>query len=226
MSVPSGTKFIGISQNVDTLERKSNQVNSTSQVYTIDDITYTSRPYKVYTALLTQDKTGRESSFTWRYGDDPAPELPELLKGVTYYISSNDSLTDFTVCGSPSNEPDTYFVANGIQPKWISPNVEGTIDITWHLGAPTTNVLDNTIGNVYFTYSSAGEYTIIVPNEERNNLAVFSHPFGYAITGDVLVLGMKNRIDSPSSVSISTTNGVESADVGFTNLSVEIRLYY
>ena len=38
MSVPSGTKFIGISPNVDTLERKSAQANSPSQVYTIEDL--------------------------------------------------------------------------------------------------------------------------------------------------------------------------------------------
>lgn len=38
MSVPSGTKFIGISSSVDTLERKSTLANSPSQVYTIEDI--------------------------------------------------------------------------------------------------------------------------------------------------------------------------------------------
>lgn len=36
--VPSGTKFIGISANVDTLERKSTLANSPSQIYTIEDI--------------------------------------------------------------------------------------------------------------------------------------------------------------------------------------------
>jgi len=37
-TVPSGPKFIGISSNVDTLERKSSLANSPSQIYTIDDI--------------------------------------------------------------------------------------------------------------------------------------------------------------------------------------------
>jgi len=38
MSIPAGTKFIGISADVDTYERKSAQANSPSNVYTIEDI--------------------------------------------------------------------------------------------------------------------------------------------------------------------------------------------
>lgn len=38
MSIPAGTKFIGIAPDVDTYERKSAQANSPSNVYTIEDI--------------------------------------------------------------------------------------------------------------------------------------------------------------------------------------------
>ena len=38
MSVPSGTRFIGILPGVDMTERKSTQANSPSNVYTIEDI--------------------------------------------------------------------------------------------------------------------------------------------------------------------------------------------
>jgi len=38
MGVPAGTKFIGISASVDTVEKKSAQANSPSDVYTIEDI--------------------------------------------------------------------------------------------------------------------------------------------------------------------------------------------
>jgi hypothetical protein len=38
MSIPSGTKFIGIAPGVDTVEKKSTQANSPSNVYTIEDI--------------------------------------------------------------------------------------------------------------------------------------------------------------------------------------------
>ena len=39
MSLEGATKFIGISPNVDTMERKSNLANSPSQVYTMNEIT-------------------------------------------------------------------------------------------------------------------------------------------------------------------------------------------
>jgi hypothetical protein len=38
MSIPVGTKFIGISPNVNMTERKSTQANSPSEVYTIEEI--------------------------------------------------------------------------------------------------------------------------------------------------------------------------------------------
>ena len=38
MSIPAGTKFIGIAADVDTYERKSAQANSPSNVYTIEEI--------------------------------------------------------------------------------------------------------------------------------------------------------------------------------------------
>jgi hypothetical protein len=38
MSIPVGTKFIGISPNVNMTERKSAQANSPSEVYTIEEI--------------------------------------------------------------------------------------------------------------------------------------------------------------------------------------------
>jgi hypothetical protein len=38
MSVPAGTRFIGIQPGVDMVERKSSQANSPTEVYTIEDI--------------------------------------------------------------------------------------------------------------------------------------------------------------------------------------------
>jgi len=38
MSVPAGTRFIGIQTGVDMIERKSTQANSPTEVYTIEDI--------------------------------------------------------------------------------------------------------------------------------------------------------------------------------------------
>jgi nitrogen fixation protein len=45
MSVPSGTRFIGIQPGVDMVEKKSSQANSPTEVYTIEDIQSSSVPY-------------------------------------------------------------------------------------------------------------------------------------------------------------------------------------
>ena len=45
MSVPAGTRFIGIQPGVDMVERKSSQANSPTEVYTIEDIQSNGVPY-------------------------------------------------------------------------------------------------------------------------------------------------------------------------------------
>lgn len=45
MSVPAGTRFIGIQPGVDMAERKSSQANSPTEVYTIEDIQSSGVPY-------------------------------------------------------------------------------------------------------------------------------------------------------------------------------------
>jgi hypothetical protein len=119
------------------------------------------KPYKVYTALLSQSGGDSPQTFAWEYLD-PTPIVPELLAGVSYYIDSNNSDTDFTISGSPSNNNGTHFVANGTQPDWQPPfEIEGSyIQIEWNLGAPVVTVLENTVGNVWFTYDSDGQYFV------------------------------------------------------------------
>jgi hypothetical protein len=121
--------------------------------------TTNARKYEVYTALLTQSGSDDVQTFAWEYLD-PTPEVPTLLAGVSYYIDSNNSNTDFTICGAPSNSGGTNFVANGVQPDWQPPfEIEGNyIQIEWNTGAPVTTVLENTIGNIWFTYDGVGYY--------------------------------------------------------------------
>ena len=56
-TIPSGTQFIGLAATVNTTERRSASINAESAPYTMQDIVDTARPYKVYTALLTQSGT-------------------------------------------------------------------------------------------------------------------------------------------------------------------------
>jgi len=104
-------------------------------------------PYKVYTALLTQNG-----------GDDPyAIITPQpLVIGQTYKINVYNSGDDFTNVGAPSNALDVFFVATGTTPAvWTNGS-----ELFTNGGAPIVTVLENTIGNIWFTYESVGNYNI------------------------------------------------------------------
>ena len=101
--------------------------------------------YKVYTALLTQSV---EDDILNISGGD-------LTIGVTYYIDDSGG-GDFTNVGAPNNDFGTYFVATG-----TTPNSWGTLaNLLYDTGAPVVTVLENTIGNVWFTYNGVGYYQI------------------------------------------------------------------
>ena len=58
--VPNDTRFIGINPTVNLRERRSARINRETQPVSMQDITDSVRPYKVYTALISQAS-----------GDDP-----------------------------------------------------------------------------------------------------------------------------------------------------------
>jgi hypothetical protein len=104
--------------------------------------------YKVYTALLTQN------------GGSGINEIlsGDLTIGVTYLISPTFGNPDWTNVGAPNNDAGTYFVATGTTPNsWGTP---GENSLVYNPGAPVAIVLENTIGNIWFTYESVGNYTI------------------------------------------------------------------
>ena len=100
--------------------------------------------YKVYTALLTQSG-----------GDDPQGQSAgNTIIGVTYTIGNNGGAPgDWTNIGAPNNNVGTSFIATGTIPAdWG----DGFLDRNG--GAPVVTVLENTIGNIYWTYNSVGFY--------------------------------------------------------------------
>ena len=100
-------------------------------------------PYKVYTALLTQSG-----------GDDPLSIIDTNLQiGVTYTIDGIGFNTDFTNVGAPNNLDGTSFIATGTTPN----NWDGCY-LLYNTGAPVATVLENTIGNIWFTYGAVGYY--------------------------------------------------------------------
>lgn len=142
--IPEGTRFIGISPNVNLTEKKSAVLNAETQPYTIDDI----RGYKVYTALLTQSGGDNPSYVDINNGT--------IVIGTTYEIFDAGSIDwDFTNIGAPSNNAGTKFVATG-----TTPNIWGNGILDFNTGAPVVTVLENTIGNIWFVYDGVGYYSV------------------------------------------------------------------
>ena len=164
-------------------------------------------PYKVYTALLTQ--SGSDELLGVNTGD--------LTIGISYQIIENDGTGwDFTNVGAPNNNIGTYFVATGITPNSWGTNEGGDLGtLQYNTGAPTVTVLQNTIGNVWFTYFGSGNYLI-----NSNGLFTVNKTFTQII---VLSSGPDFLFFYPSIniIELLTTAG----DNALINIPIEIRVY-
>ena len=170
------------------------------------------RPYKVYTALLTQ--SGGDSILEITTGD--------LTIGVTYEIyeaAGGAEGFDFTNVGAPNNNLGTFFVATGTTPNsWGNNN----IGLRYNEGAPVVTVLENTIGNIWFTFFDTGRY-YANSNElfTDNKTAVFG---GYNDADTVVYVNYISGNNSNSGIYIQT--GDPAASNGYlNNTPIEIRVY-
>ena len=124
-----------------------NSVSTTSSTSTTTSTT-TLPVYQVFTALLTQS------------GGDNLVFMSDdiyLVKGVTYNIVANDVPNfNFVPYGAPNNNNGTKFVAN----ETITFLGITDCSLSYNTGAPVATVLENTIGNVWFTYDNVGNYGI------------------------------------------------------------------
>jgi hypothetical protein len=119
--------------------------NVTAQACTTTTTTTTLPVYRVYTALLTQS------------GGDSSQQLYSgaVTKGVTYKIKETTT-GDFSNVGAPNNNVNTIFVATNNE----VPNNYSGGNLTYNAGAPVATVLENTIGNIWFTYDGVGSYSV------------------------------------------------------------------
>lgn len=152
----NGYRFIGIAPEVDLTERRSKMINDQTEPFTFDDM----RGYKAFTALLTQSGESGENTF----------DSGVLTIGVTYWIGINSPGMDFTNVGAPNNNIGTYFIATGTTPNsWGNLSGTGNDTISYDPGAPVVNVLENTIGNIWFSYDAVATYGINSDNLFINN---------------------------------------------------------
>jgi len=150
--IPAEEKVFMVSNSTNTTYSGSAALKAMQQWYTMEDVTNTVRPYKVFTALLTQ--SGGDDTL-YINGDEAIP----LTIGVTYTIVDNTGL-DVTNVGAPNNNIGTSFVATGTTPNSWGNIVDGWSILTYNTGAPVATVLENTIGNVWFTYIGTGNYLV------------------------------------------------------------------
>lgn len=116
--------------------------------------------YKVFTALLTQEGESNIIPIT-------SESAVDLIIGTTYTINNVDNDPgDFTNVGAPNNEIGTSFVATG-----TTPNSWRKTELIYDQGAPTAIVLENTIGNVWFTFGpDDGIYSMFTSSTFPENI--------------------------------------------------------
>jgi len=101
-------------------------------------------PYKVFTGRVTQSGNSIQVDLT----------AGPVTKGVTYKIVGSGG--DFINVGAPDNNDGTYFIATNSN---VPTSYVGGF-LQYDPGAPTIVILENTIGNIWFTYNSGGAYVI------------------------------------------------------------------
>ena len=211
--IPGSAKVLNQYENVNTTYGGSKAMKAQSKWYTMQDIEDTinaNKPYKVFTALLTQAGDSDGQSIT----------SGAVEKGVTYKIKDDGgSGWDFTNVGAPNNDIDTYFIAT----ENASPNSWGSGGrLDYDLGAPVATVLENTMGNIYMFYGSeVGEYRIewnFPFNQERTWVTTTPAE----ATSNLLISAL--RKDDEAIVVLTTLDGAPSDDI-LSYTPIEIRVY-
>jgi hypothetical protein len=172
------------------------------------------RPYKVYTALLTQSG-----------GDDfDSIAAGNTTIGITYQINGSIAGDDFRNIGGPlittnGEFQGTYFVATGTTPT----NWSGNTVLIYNTGAPVVTVLENTIGNIWFEYEATGIYRV------RSNSAFTLNKTAAFISGQAIGVGVgvvtTTFTTGIAQVKIMTQNTSGGVNNYLIDTPIEIRVY-
>ena len=224
--IPADEKVFMVDKRTNTIYGGSQALQDMQQWYTMQDVSDSVQPYKVFTALLTQ--IGESDQLSTDIGGDP------IIVGQTYMIADNGgSGWDFTNIGAPNNNIGTYFIATGTTPN--SWGIDGQLN--YNTGAPVATVLENTIGNIWFTYDSVGNYSLYsnnlftigktaIPNPNGNSF--WSQATGISTSLNILSFadeGDANYLLISSNKLNFTLNTNENLDGLFGNILIEIRVY-
>jgi hypothetical protein len=167
--------------------------------------------YKVYTALLTQSGADDPNEFS----------SGAVTKGVTYMIASASD-GDFANVGAPNNNENTFFVAinNDV------PTSYGSCALDYDNGAPVATVLENTIGNIWFTYVAVGVYVINSNGLFIDNKTTVLMPNGYQ-NSPYYNIGVQYELNTGCRITTSEflDPTLSPVDGVLTKTTLEIRVY-
>ena len=177
--------------------------------YSVQTTAYAPK-YKVFTALLTQSGGDSDLYLT---------ESP-LVIGTSYLIGDGDGGDDFTNVGAPNSNNGTRFIATGTTPaNWTHNAI-----LYYNTGAPVATVLENTIGNIWFTYDEVGSYVFNSNGLFIENKTVAFVTPNYGNDYNIIGMGIGN-INSGDIQTINAGNLKEFANNLLYNTPIEIRVY-
>jgi hypothetical protein len=214
-TIPNEEKVFMVSNGTNTTYSGSASLKAMQEWYTMQDVTDTVRPYQVFTALLTQSG-----------GDDPISAnstTGDLTIGVSYQIIDNGgSGWDFTNIGAPNNNIGTYFIATGTTPN--SWGIDGQLD--YNAGAPTATVLENTIGDIWFSYTDVGNYAVNSTGLFTSNKTVSINNLTRCINSGDGFYNLYIYQSSINTIRITTLDdSIENVDDQLSQKMIEIRVY-
>lgn len=215
--IPSTDKFFSHSENVNTTIGGPASAQEASHWYTMQDVIDTvgggGGTYQLFTALLTQSGGDNPDSIGGNGGT--------LDKGYTYEIVTNPDNYDLTIYGAPNNNAGTSFICTVTVPTLP---YTSSLELSVNYGAPRAIILENTIGDVYFTYYVNGVYKCNSNNlfGDEKTFVTISNP-NAAYTGTPGVCDTTVSLDS---IDIKTYDSsfINQNDQLYLN-SFEIRVY-
>jgi hypothetical protein len=168
--------------------------------------------YQVFTALLTQ--SGGFNPLSLSSG--------AVQEGVSYRVRDANETADFSNVGGPGlGQAFDYiwFIATAS----ATPNSYGNGQLEYNTGAPVVTVLENTIGDIWFTYTNTGRYSIISNGLFTDNkTTTFGSQYNQEL--DVAIYFTTGGAATSSEIPITTADGAPS-DGYLQNTPIEIRVY-
>jgi hypothetical protein len=213
--IPGSAKVLNQYENVNTTYGGSEAMKAQSKWYTMQDIEDTinaSKPYKVFTALLTQ--SGVSNSINISSGT--------LTKGVSYQFSgAGGTDVDFSNVGVTNPVDGEFFIAT----QTAEPNNFDGWTVSYDSGAPVATVLENTIGNIWFTYIAVGSYQMVSDGLFPSNKTILMTPTTQEVEGPTDLYN--TMISGPASnvFYISNFYNFVKVDNFFDKIPIEIRVY-